>query len=736
MKTIGDTYYNFPIRKFLGGKKPELCESSRYSRKTKEISIRKLKKWQNSAFLSLRNSRHLLIKAFCGSGKTTLGVVLSLWDVIKNKRKQLFIVPQSHIGDGFCVSGVFHIPDLGVVHLSKPLNFCEDSDNKTEMLVNFLLRDTNYKLSVSEKSGEYAVNGPICMAVATHQCFVAAIDDIMEREKNGEKGLIDKCFNNLSLCIDEAHHVKSGSTKEEKKEENTYNNLGKILEKIIANKNAKVCLMTATFFRGDQGIIVSREGLVKFNRFELEFLEHFQTLDIEKIFVNFEEYQTDPISQIVANIENELNERHLIVVPTGGENGAKWRKFDLDLSRLSSEINKMLLRNGLDPNDVVLDLVTQETQKQNKSILLREPKESYSKDETKNSKIRIVITCMLGREGTDWCPCSRLHNASIEFGSTTLAVQTLGRLFRKFLNKNNVGVTYYIKNFESLESCSKKREYISNRVNAMLALMVIDDLMNPILLPELPSSKHVVHKRTKTKLTKKIPLSKVYDYEDFEKIKKEIMQLQSYQIEFEEESVEEIIKGVVSKYNKKEKVCDSDIVAGFKVFLLRAKSETLRNKGLDIEQVRKAGFDEMVEENKLGGNFWAGVLTGKKLKKFQDLIGKIFWTRKQNIEMLQNMKSVLSKELGRELVAIYDTDADSIKLRKILKDFCDFHEKYNEVAQLENTTIPTQQGVAEKLKISLSVLKQRIKVLNQIAPKGYKFFDKKSKILEKYSPAA
>jgi hypothetical protein len=739
-KTIGDTSYSFPSLKLASGKRPQLCPPAEYPRKTKDILVRTLRDWQKKAYKSLRDSRLFLVKAFCGSGKTTLSVVLGLYDLIKNKRKQLYIVPQSHIGDGFCVSGEFYIPQLGVVHLGKSLNFCEDSDSKTDMLINFLMSNVNYSRSVTDLGkNQYVVNGASCMAVATHQCFVAAMDRIIERESKGEKGLFDKCVKNLSLYIDEAHHIKTGDSEQDKLEEETHNRLGRISDNIIKNadeNNSRVGLTTATFFRGDQGIIIDPQNIAKFHRFELDFLEHFETLGIEKVFVNFEEYEVDPIKQIVANIESELNERHLIVVPTGGKIGSKWRKNDIDLSRLKKEISLMLKRNGLDSNEVVLDLVDQETQKHNKSILLKEPKEAYSEDETKNSKIRIVITCMLGREGTDWCPCSRLHNASIELGSTTLAVQTLGRLFRKFYKKNSVGVTYYIKNFDSLETAEKKREFISNRVNAMLALMIIDDLMNPIMLPELPTTPHAGAKRIykKKKKTKKIRLNQVYSSEDFEKIKEEILKSVSYQFDFDSYSVEEIIENSISKYEKKAAVDSGDIVAAFKVFLLRAKSEALRSKGIDISFVRLHGFDEIVEENKLEGNFWAGVLTGKKLEKFKELIGKIFWTRQQNDQIKNNIRSVLSKQIGQPIIDSKKSHEEII--RKMVRVFCDFHDAYNKTANKEKSKLPTRQGVAEQLKVSTVVLNQRVDLLNRIVPKGYEFFYKSSKITDKIAPAA
>lgn len=756
---FGPTVYEFPVESLFTGKKPELCKSTKLPRGSeKDILVRDLRPWQKKAFENLLNKQFQLIKAFCGSGKTTLAIILALWDLINNKRKQLVIVPQSHIGDGFCISGVFNIPGLGGVNLGKmPTDLCDDSDKKVAKLIAFLRKDFKYESAVGlvkvkkeKEKKQYVIEGDKSIFVATHQCFAAAFNKITQWEEDGvddqgnaiEKGFFNKCFSNFGLTVDEAHHIKSGNSKEEVKEEEDYNRLGIILANLLERRqsnNIRICLTTATFYRGDQGIIVSSENLQKFEKFQLDFLEHFKTLGIENVFVNFEEYAKDPIEQIIQNIESELDdenelndERHLIVVPTGGKVGAKWRKTDIDLSRLIKGLREMLIRKGRDPDcGIILNLVNKETQKRNKQILLQEPKERYEEDKSKNSKVRIVITCMLGREGTDWCPCSRLHNASIELGSTTLAVQTLGRLFRKFEGKKKVGITYYIKNFESLESSSKKREYITFRVNAMLGLMLIDDLFHPIMLPELPVSSHEGVKRTRKK-NKLIRLSDVYKFEDFENIKHEISLLQSCQIDFEEKSTEEIIKEVISKYNKKAPVDDSDIIAGFKTFLLRAKSETLRSRGIDISYVKEAGFDKIVEEHKLGGTFWSGRLTVEEFRKFKDIVGKIYWSSDQYLEMKNNILTVLTKKNGTKIIESNKNHEKMI--RKTVNDFCDFHNAYNASSRAEGSPVPTQKAVAEQLKISISVLQERVRHLNQIAPKGYKFFDKKSKITEKFSP--
>lgn len=721
---------SFPARKL--GKKPELSPSSKLKRKIRPITPRIFRYWQGQAFKKLFNSRLFLIKAFCGSGKTTLSVTLALYDIIKNYRKQIFIVPQSHISDGFAISGKFAIPGLGIVNLCSANNFCENSPSKVEMLMNFMTRPA--KFSNFDLGEELSVDGTEGMAICTHAAFNAAMKKIVA------EGKFDLAVKNTAFYIDEAHHIKGGQTKKDKQEDEDYNQLGKILYKIIAgaeSNNTRIGLTTATFFRGDQGIIVSSEYLKEFDRYELDFLSHFATLGIDKVFINFEEYEDHPICQIVENIRKEIHtERHLVVVPTIV---GKWRKFeDPNLEMLLFKLREMLIEEGLNPDEAMLDLVPEGTQEKRKSILLKEPKERY--DEENNSKIRIVITCMLGREGTDWCPCSRLHNASIELGSPTLAVQTLGRLFRKFEGKDTVGITYYIRKFKDLKNSESKREFLMDRINAMLALMIIDDLLSPITLPEIPTS---VVKGYKSKSKKKtaanvIKLSDVFG-DDFENIKKKILDSISVQSNFDEKTVNRIINSIIAGYKFEDvvkvqtgdgiKSTDRDsVVAGLKLFLLRARSEVLRSKSIDIGVIRECGFDKLVEDVNANGNFWCGVFSNKTFIEFKELIGNIFWNLDERKQIASNIIRVLSKTLGKFDEKNKDHE---IEFRKKIRDIENFHKAYNEVSKFTRMPVPNKKDVAKKLGVSMQELNEMIDQFNEIVPKGFGFFEKGSKLSEK-----
>lgn len=732
MSTIGNTCYKFPVRK--SGKRPEFDGSVKLKRKTKQYTERVLRHWQKEAFKKLFKSRFFLVKAFCGAGKTTLSVVMALYDVIENQRKQIFIVPQEHIGDGFAVSGKFYVPTLGVVNLSSAQNFCEDSERKIDMLVNFLKRKFSRKdFSYGD---EYAVDGSEMIAVCTHFAFNMAMRKIID------SGELDQVVN-TSFYVDEAHHIKGGESEIENELEKDYNQLGQVLYRIIKkadSNNFRLGLTTATYLRGDLGIIIKKDYLKNFNRYELDFLDHFKTLGIDSVYVNFEEYKVDPTIQIVENIRKELKtEKHLIIAPA---RGSKWRKHDPDLNKFVGALRQMIIEEGLNPDEIFLNLVPVNTQKKNKAVLLKEPKDQY--DKNNSSKIKIIMTCRLGREGTDWCPCSRLHNASIE-ETPTLAIQTFGRLFRKFDKKNTVGITYYIKQFKDLKDSENKKEFLSDRLNSMLCLMIIDDLLNPIVLPELPLTKHPATARNSSKQNTKnkgVALSDIFGNDEFLIVKQKILESISVNDNFDEDFVESVIEKVISPYNFSEvikirtkkgllkAVTKESVIAGLKAFLLRARSEALRTKGVDVSLIRNAGFDVLVEKNKLTGNFWCGNLDGEKFAQFKNIVKEMSWSQEQKTEIANKLKNVLEKKYKIQIV---DCVEHYNLVKKYQDNFTKTHNAYSKVAAIKKVSEPNPKDVAKELKISLATLMVEIEFYNQILPKGYLFFAKKSKLFKKFA---
>ncbi len=552
---------------------------------------KELRWWQPECFEQLKNTQFAICAAFCGSGKSILQVALAIHDIVENnwKQKQLIIVPQQHISQGFIGDEILeYIPVIvnGEKYEWKVMNnFCDEKNvGILRKLKKWLLQDA-VSLSCKHKGGNIITG---INAVASHQALSMVWNKLTEAEKK-------KAIKNLTLRVDEAHHVKgvfdvneNGLTDQEKlvmEEEST--NLGKIC-KFMFNKrykNSKIHLTTATPYRGDKRIILSPDVLKKFEVYYLDWIEHFKTTGIKNFFLEYQEYNSDPIRQVIANIKAEPNEKHLVIIPSSTH---KWRSNGNDeLQDLLTRIHKVV------PKERVLDLVTKSTQSANKLKLLKEPKDASQGE----SKYDVVVTCMLGREGTDWCPCSRLHNTACE-NSITLAVQTMGRPFRRFKGKQNVKMCYYIKRFKKPKKGMTKRELLSDRTNALLVCLQLDEMCHPIMIPVIPQSADNKSKNngnggsiSSTSLTEvfgdQYPGVKQELFEEIECLEKK-----------DKQGVYSVIDNILDKYNVSDDVIEG-VRDAMKVLVLRVLSPKLRNLGIDIAFLREHGFDKIIKKHKL-----------------------------------------------------------------------------------------------------------------------------------------
>lgn len=432
--------------------------------------------WQIVAFKQVAKAPFSLVTAFCGSGKSFLQVCLAIDEIVKSDytQKQLIVVPQEHIHQGFTADGELEYQSINL-HGTKYQwrvkdNFCTTTGLRVDKLVKWLLTSPN-KLSKGHK--EQHISG--LNAIATHAALVAAWDKMTTRQKK-------KAIKHLSLRGDECHHIKNVLLATE--EDFTLLNdnstgFGEIITFMINSKEPTnhVHLTTATFFRSDRSYVLSKEVRSKFTEYHLPWEDHFETLGIEHFKLEWKEYPVNgsPIPQILAQIKSEPNHMHTITVPS---TGIKWREDGEEYLSLLEGLEKLF------PGKV-LDLITKRTQKKNKQKLLKEPKKC---DKENPPKFQVVVMCQLGREGTDWCPCDRLHNASGET-ALTLAIQTIGRPFRRYKDKKNIVAYNYIPRFVSPKKGMTKRDLISDRANALLVTMMTDELINAMVCPLLKIDK-------------------------------------------------------------------------------------------------------------------------------------------------------------------------------------------------------------------------------------------------------
>jgi hypothetical protein len=216
----------------------------------------------------------------------------------------------------------------------------------------------------------------------------------------------------------------------------------------------------------------------KFKFYNLDWLEHWKTLNIRELLFHYEEYDTSPVNRILDIVRKNPGRRFLVIVPPIGH---KWRKGNTGNRRVAN------LASGLRNLGVVCDLVTRDgltvaAQKRNGRLLSKEPK----RVEEGKPNFDIVLSCNKVREGVDWVPCDFVLNAAVE-SSPCVAIQTLGRPFRRYPEKDSVTIVGLVKKFVVPRKLKvSPRELLSDRTNMLLVLTMIHDMAYPVKL-NIPS---------------------------------------------------------------------------------------------------------------------------------------------------------------------------------------------------------------------------------------------------------
>ena len=423
------------------------------------------------------SSFNMLVKP-SGSGKSFEQAALAVIDV-QNGRKQIILVPQVHIADGF-----FPEDENGVmafrIHDDKEdteyraavlpgYNFCKRSSVKD--LRGWLLASA---ASLEQPTPDNMAGGLIAMT--SYYAFARAFQHLSDVERA-------TALSNLHVRADESHHVAMG----EEESEDDRNRVGSILKLLMdnAHNGSGITLSTATNFRSDNKCIVRPEMLSKFKQYRLSFLDHFKNTGVKTFRVEIvPDIKTNPIEAVVMNVcaKSEGDKYHIIVVPPSN---AGWRALRDEPSHGITELVTKVKEQWLKTHGEecrLLNLVVPPTlQKKRKAALIAEPK-VYDEDHMPD--FDVVVTCMLGREGTDWCPASRLHVTYVE-GSITLAVQTLGRILRRFGTKDEIVARYYYPKLPEPEEGMTASELLNDRKNALLFMSEVDDLFFPIALEDV-----------------------------------------------------------------------------------------------------------------------------------------------------------------------------------------------------------------------------------------------------------
>lgn len=429
-------------------------------------------------------------------------------------------------------------------------------------------------------------------AIATHRALVYAWRSFSDDERR-------RALRRLTLRIDEGHHMSNVFLQHELEEldidEAALSDDGTELGSIARfamnqhDETFKINVTTATFFRGDGRTILSPEILASFEQHYLPWDQHFQTLGIESLTTEFVIYETDPIQELIEAIKAEPGEHHLIILP---QLTRSFRREDT-LCRLKGALTGIVQPNA------ILDLVTRDLQKTNKTFLYSNP-DDYN----------VVIACRLFDEGTDWLPCTRLHNTDACESSLTLAVQRFFRPLRKHPQKKVVRILNYLPRFVPEMHIEEQRRLLSNRTNAILAAIVTQGELVPCRIPrkakpdkqddlpnqlELDTNDNPILPQPQPEMT----LGEVYGIEYHSLLRDLIEEYEALPNKEDAHAVDLTIGKVIEKFGIPDSVDEQDVRRALQRQVLitsnprylTVDSISLATEGIDVDSIRSKGFD-------------------------------------------------------------------------------------------------------------------------------------------------
>ena len=426
---------------------------------SEETEFKILFSWQQDCFNTLKDKKKFLIRAPTGSGKTTLTIALAIYIALKFKLKILILCPQKLIVANFARDKI-KLPNGQEYNF-----FAENFTSNTEGLKEWMLKSPEKLLK--------HINGNTIqgiVAVSTQQAFNYVMEEFSSEQKK-------EFYKNTFSIIDEGHHLKGLNNTNNNEQEKIENCLSSHINWGIQNVlDFRLGILTATPFRHDKAYIISPELLYDFEIYTRSFYEHFLTLKLEYFHVEYIECDKGKyphLRQVINKIKQEPNERHSIILPP---QTTKWRqKNGKELHYLLTELKKII------NDEEILDLISLETQEKNKLKLYEHNKKGLN-------QYKVIISCALFNEGTDWPPCSRVHNTDVE-NSITLLLQRAGRPLRYYKEKKNIKLYYYIDKLPKPKKGMSIKDLLTDRTNIMFVTLLFDDLLNPNEISPLPKKK-------------------------------------------------------------------------------------------------------------------------------------------------------------------------------------------------------------------------------------------------------
>lgn len=334
------------------------------------------------------------------------------------KQRQLAVVPQNLIGNGFKHSLFIHGGQRWEWRAQEADDLCNglSDENKSSRLISFLNSAGPFPPIVGKDFK--TVTG--LNAVTSTAAFTRnwKYDERgKERTREEKRKLIrGPQFRNITLWLDEAHHVR-GAADPNADEIAAKNILGDFVSYAVhfGPKSLRITLATATPYNSTS--ILDEKTKRHFKAIKRTFSDYLENTATElksAIVTPVEFGGKAPVNVFVEAIRKAGRGRfHLAFLPP---NGSFWRKQKLDTPALVRMIKKQIANRV--PWAKVLDATTSAGGK-----ILTAMQGGAANQEAYN----VVLACRRGREGLDWLPADFLHVLYMQKESACLKNCRAGR---------------------------------------------------------------------------------------------------------------------------------------------------------------------------------------------------------------------------------------------------------------------------------------------------------------------
>ena len=573
------------------------------------------REWQEEGLYLIGENRRI-INCPTAAGKSIFMQFISAKELVENpKQLDIFVIPETSIKGSFLGGWDLLYPDGEKVEWMIKEHNCLIGQNKGP--------DATLKVEGLKKFLKKKRGGDPTDRVAI--CFRGTFDKLYRELK--EEGNL-KLFNNTSIYIDEAHHIKNTEYELTGIDEETMldqNCIGEVIERLCTRKKVKLTLVTATWIRGDRLSILPQGMMDQFERFHLPFDKFLASLKYLNSFSYDYCFYKGHWRDTIQKLWKQSPGTYLYFLPEVGSKCATEHKYlsvefivdaiaDKRYPILKDDIGMIsVVPKGGTERITIADLVTEEGREERKEHI-----EKYAK--TKGGP-DIIIALKMFQEGASYDFID--HIVMIGFCNSLLKiVQRMGRGFRDAKGKEHLSIYHLIP--QSMDDGSEEfNKYFDDLFKAVLLTMLLENVLVPVH-PLAPAEEGDRKERGPREIRPFVGLfsDETTMIDTFEEIVEQIVYEKSKDEPIKFRDNREAFNQIIDKVLKDNDIKDYDLeVVGEDVWKMLTIRPT-ENAGFDVSNIK----DMFIEDAEpLDGmlRFTSGVCGVKTFDRIRQAIGAV-----------------------------------------------------------------------------------------------------------------